>query len=237
MKQMKRCLALLLAVALALLAGCSSGNRVESSTAAGLENYAVDGEPGQEDSPARTLLEHGQELVSLMGQMAGNDAYIQLYTGSPQIGEILSAAGEGDFSSPAAVYRVLVPESALGQYGLVELDSLDGLSQELRENVKARAVSSLPTLLNSMGGASVLAAASVCTAGKTFFSAEVPKNGVIYLYLYEDAVPAAVVFLPGEDGTVSATGMLILYDGFQVESPAELSGLLGELGAEVSPVV
>lgn len=236
MKSMKRALALLLALALAILAGCSDGSRTESSSAVGSENYAVDGEPGQ-GAPAKALWEHGQELVSLMGEMAANEAYIDLYTGSDEIGELLSEAGKGDFSAPTAVYRIQVPESVLGQYGLMEPDSLDGLSDGLRESVKAKSVSSLPVLLNSMGGANILAASSVCTASKTFRSGEVPGNGLIYLYLYEDAVPAAVVFLPGEDGTASASGTLILYDGFQPESPDDISRLLGELGAEVSQIV
>lgn len=233
---MKRYFALLLALALVLLAGCSGGQRVESSSAAGEQNFSQNGEPAQ-DAPVKSLREHGQELVSLMGEMAGSEEYVDLYTGSDEIGEILSAAGEGDFSAPTAVYRVLVPESALGQYGLMGADSLDGFSPELQKSLKARTVSSLPTLINSMGGANILAAASVCTANKTFRSTEVPGNGLIYLYLYENAVPAAVVFLPGEDGTVSASGMLILYDGFQVESADDLSGLLGELGAEVSEIL
>lgn len=238
MDRMKRCLALLLALALVLLAGCSGAERAPSSTAAGEEDFSQNGEPAQ-DAPVKSLLEHGQELAALMGEMAKSEAYIDLYTANDEIGEILSAAGEGDFSAPAAVYSIRFPESALGR--LLELsgllDSLDGLSDELRESVRAKLVSSLPTLINGMGGANVLAAASVCTAGKTFRSAEVSGNGLIYLYLYENAVPAAVVFQPGEDGTVSASGMLILYDGFRAESPDDLSGLLGELGADVSEIL
>lgn len=234
MNRIKRAVALLLALALALLAGCSDGQRTESSSAAGEQDFSQNGEPAQ-DAPAKSLLEHGQELVSLMGEMAGNEAYIDLYTGSPEIGELLAEAGKGDHSAPAAVYRIRFPESALGK--LLELsgllDSLDGLSDELRESVRAKAIASLPTRLNGLGGANVLAAASVCTAGKTFRSTEVSGNGLIDLYLYENAVPAAVVFLPGEDGTVSASGMLILYDGFQSENPDDLSGMLEELGAEV----
>lgn len=235
MNRMKRCLALLLALSLVLLAGCSGVERAPSSSTVGEQNFSQNGEPAQ-DAPVKSLREHGQELAALMGEMAGSEAYIDLYTEDPEIGEILSEAGEGDFSSPTAVYRIQVPESALSQYGLVGLDSLYGLSPGLRESVKAKLASSLPSLLNGMGGANVLAAASICTAGKTFRSTEVSGNGLIYLYLYENAVPAAVVFLPGEDGTVSASGMLILYDGFRAESTDDLSGLLGELGATVEEV-
>lgn len=234
LNKMRKCLALLLALTLVLLAGCSNAQRSPSSSAAGSENYAVDGGPGQGDPPAKSLLEHGQELISLMGEMAGTGAYIGLYTENTEIGGVLSAAGEGDFSNPKAVYRVQISEVTLSR--LLEqlgIASLDGLTPELRESLKTRSVSSLPTLINSMGGANTLAAASICTANKTFRSTEVPGNGMIYLYFYENAVPAAVVFLPGEDGTASATGMLILYDGFQAEDPDDLSGLLGELGADI----
>lgn len=236
MNRIKRGLALLLALALVLLAGCSKAEQLPSSTAVGPEESSPAADDAKNTAPAKSLREHGQELVALMGEMAGNGAYIGLYTENTEIGEVLSAAGEGDFSNPKAVYRIQVPESALGQYGLIELESLDRLSPALRKNVKSKSVTALPTMLNSMGGANTLAAASICTANKTFRSDEVPDSGVIYLYLYEDAVPAAVVFLPGEDGTVLATGMLILYDGFQAESPEDISGLLGELGAEVTEI-
>lgn len=234
MNKIKRGLTLLLALALVLLAGCSSTERVPSSTASGSEDFSVDGEPGQGDPATKTLLEHGQELVSLMGEMAGSGAYIGMYTESTEIGEILSTAGEGDFSDAKAVYLVQISEVTLSR--LLEqlgIASLDGLTPELRESLKARSVSSVPTLINSMGGATTLAAASICTANKTFRSTEVPGSGMIYLYIYENAVPAAVVFLPGEDGTASASGMLILYDGFQAEDLDDLSGLLGELGADI----
>jgi len=209
-----RAAALLLALAMALLAGC--GQKAQA--------------------PGKSLKEQGQELVSLMGEMAASGDYVSFYTDADEMRELLSAAGEGDFSSPKAVYSIRFPDSALGGLlSLVGMNSLDGLSGELRANVKARMMSALPSQVNAMGGADVLAAASLCTASKTFLNGEVSEN-VIYLYVYEDAVPAAVTFLPGEDGAVSATGMLILYDGFQAEDMETLSGQLEQLGAEVEEV-
>lgn len=213
MKKSMRGAALLLALAVALLAGC-----------------------GQKAQAGKSLKEQGQELVSLMGEMAASGDYVSFYTDADEMRELLSAAGEGDHSSPTAVYSIRFPDSALdGLLALAGLDSLDGLSQGLQASIKARVVAALPTQVNAMGGSNVLAAASLCTASKTFLSGEVSEN-VIYLYVYEDAVPAAVVFLPGEDGTVSATGMLILYDGFQAGGLEKISGQLEQLGAEVGEV-
>ena len=86
-----------------------------------------------------------------------------------------------------------------------------------------------------MGGAEQLAAASICTAGKVFASDELEENA-IYLYTYENAVPAAVSFSRGEDGTVSATGVLVLYDGFPAGDTPEVEQFLAELGVEVEEV-
>lgn len=214
---MKRKIALLLALALMLLAGCQQQAPAEAA-------------------PAKSPREQGAELVPLMGEMAGNPLFAEIYGWNTEMSQALTSAREGDFSSPKAVYCIRVPDSALNNLmGSAGFANLDEFSEGLRKNIRARAASSLPTQLNAMGGSQVLAAASMCTASKTFVDASVTDN-MIYVYVYEDAVPAAVVFTPGEGGAVSATGMLILYDGFQAGSLEELSELLGQLGAEVSEV-
>lgn len=215
---MKRFIALLLGLTMVLLlAGCQ--RQAPAAVA-----------------PAKSLRDRGAELVPRMAEMATSPYYASAYTEDPGITEALAQVAQGDFTAPQAVYCIRFPESALNQ--LMEqagLTGLDGLSQELREGLKDRAFASLPTQINAMAGAEKLAAASICTAGELFVDPSVTEN-VIYLYVYRNAVPAAVVFHPGEDGAVSASGTLILYDGFPLGSLEDISGVLGPLGAEVSEV-
>lgn len=230
MKKMKT-VALLLALALVLLAGCGQGNAPAPSSGAPESSQAA---PSQ--APEKTLLEQGQELVALMGEMANNSQYASFYTDDQEMQELLAAAGEGDFSSPQAVYAIRFPDEALaGLLELAGLGSLDGFSDELRQNLRARVISAMPTQLNAMGGSSVLAAASICTASKTFVNGQAAEN-LIYLYTYPNAVPVAVTFLPGEDGAVSATGMFILYEQGQSMGPEQFQSLLGSFGVEIEEV-
>ena len=60
---------------------------------------------------------------------------------------------------------------------------------------------------------------------------------MIYLYVYKDAPPIAVTFVPGDDSTVSATANFILYDEFTFGSSAEIKEFFSELAPEVTQVV
>ena len=57
----------------------------------------------QPEIPEKTLYDQGRELVSLMGEMAASTPYTSLYTGDQEMAELLSGAGEWDFSAPQTV--------------------------------------------------------------------------------------------------------------------------------------
>lgn len=185
------------------------------------------------ESGEKPLYERGLEVVSLMAEMAGSDAYLSAYSDSEEIREILSGAGAGDFSSPEAVYRVKLPAGAL--WGLAQMPASGELTEPLREEIESKIYSAFVSQINAMGGTASLAAASICTAGTLFVDKGLTEN-TLYLYVFENAVPAAVVFLPGEDGAVSATGMLILYDGFDVGELQGSGPFFGQTGIEIEQI-
>ena len=78
-------------------------------------------------------------------------------------------------------------------------------------------------------------ATTICTAGKTFVSTE-GDGDAIYLYVYENACPAAVSFVRGEDNSVSASGTFILNDGFDASSHESLEEFFGEAGAVIKEI-
>lgn len=180
---------------------------------------------GAADKP---LYQHGLEVAGLLGEMAGNPAYLSLFSSNEAILTVLAEAAQGDFSQPKAVYRITLSVSALHP-------EVEGLSGALRKSLEARLTAAVFTQVNALGGPEQLAAASICTAG-TVFASDALEENAIYLYTYENAVPAAVSFTQGEDGTVSANGMLVLYNGFSADTAAEIGQFLAELGAEVEEV-
>lgn len=205
--------AILAASLVLLLAACGGGTEAKSGE--------------------KSLYERGLEVVSLMAEMAGNDAYLSAYSDNGEIREILSGAGAGDFSSPEAVYRVKIPAVAL--WSIAQMPAGGELPEPLREEIESKILTAFVSRINAMGGTAALAAASICTAGTLFVDEELTEN-TLYLYVFENAVPAAVVFLPGEDGAVSATGMLILCDGFDVDVLEGSGQLFGQTGIELEQI-
>ena len=206
---MKKLTSILLAIL--LLAGCSAGEKQEKSA-----------------------YDHGLELVTMLDEMSESEEYIQIYTGASSINEIVAGIGELDYSAPSNVYKITVSEENLS--AMAELGRLEGASEELQSFVKQRTLAALITQVNAMAGAETLAATSVCTAGKTFVNKEL-ESAMIYLYVYKEAPPIAVTFVPGDDSTVSATANFILYKEFTCGSSAELKEFFSELAPEVTQVV
>lgn len=193
----------------------------------------TDGDSGT--GSQRSLYSHGLDVISLMCEIAGSDDYLSFYTDSDELGAIVRDIRAGDHTSPKAVYAVSVDADSLSTLALMAGIDLGGASDELRAYISQRVVGSIATQLNAMGGASSIAAASICTAGKTFVSEDI-EGSVIYLYTYENAVPVAVTFTVGEDHTVSANGVFVVYDGFKCGSVDEIKASFGYMDVEVTEV-
>jgi len=194
---------------------------------------ACNGESGNA-SGEKTLLEHGLEVVASMDEMASSEKYVNFYTGSAEMAEIVKDISKGDHSKPDAVYKITVDKNAMEAWDI--LGGLEGLSENLKTAMRQKAFgAALITQINAQNGSATLAATTICTAGKTFVSSE-GDGDAIYLYVYENACPAAVSFVRGEDNSVSASGTFILNDGFDASSPESLEAFFGESGAVIKSV-
>lgn len=227
MKQFFRGTALALALAIILLLG---GCTRKEPTGEAIE-------PAPAPAPAKTLYQQGEDLAAQLVEMAGNRDYLSLYTGEEEILNILAQTVEGkDYTTPKAVYSLTISEDAAGKIlTAMEMDNANNLPDHLKQKARERIFQALPTQVNAMSGAQTLAAASICIANKVFVDPGL-TDGIIYLYTYENGEPIAVVFQPGEDGAVSASGTFLLNDDFQMDSLEGLSGLLGMLGVTVEEV-
>ncbi|MBQ9845205.1 MAG: hypothetical protein IJO54_03895 [Oscillospiraceae bacterium] len=173
---------------------------------------------------SKGLYEHGLELVAMAEEMADSESYLEIYTGSPRISEVVSQFGQGDYSAPQKVYRLTPTADYLAGYDMAA--DLSGLSDTLKKTISDKAIASLATRINAMDGAENLAATTVCTAGKTFVSGELTE-ACVWLYVYENGFPVAVTFTAGEDSTVAASAMFISCSDFQPESSQKIEEYLG----------
>lgn len=182
----------------------------------------------------KSLYAQGLEVIQLMLEMAQTEEYIDMLAGSTEIKSVVQDINTGDYSKPKAVYAISVTDDELAF--LAEFDSLDDISDDLKTLLMQKLHGSLMMRINGMSGALNLAAASVCTAGKTFVNKDVTED-VIYLYTYDDAVPVAVVFTVGEDHAVSASGMFVMFDGFTCGSADEIEAFFGYVDIDVVEVL
>ena len=181
----------------------------------------------------KSLYEQGLGVISLMAEAASAEEYVAAYTGNPEIMEIIQNVGAGDYTTPTAVYSLSVGDEVL--LSMLGLENLNGISIELKDNLLSRAFGSLITQINGYAGVNSLAASSVLTLGKSFVDSSVTED-MIYIYTFENALPAAVSFTVGENGAVSAGGNFIMYEEFTCGSVAEVQEFFSEFGAEVTEV-
>ncbi len=183
--------------------------------------------------PDKSLYEQGLDVVALMSEMARTDGYVAIYSGSQEMCDAVKNIGKGDFGEPKAVYEITVDDESLA---LVSgMKNLEGASEELKQSLKQKLLAAFMMQINGMGGAVDLASSNVCAAEKTFVNGDVTED-TIYLYTYENALPAAVIFMVGEDGAVSANGIFIMFDEFTCGSEAEIKSFFHDCSVEVKAV-
>lgn len=177
----------------------------------------------------QSLYAHGMDVVHLMAEMVGAEDYVNLFTANTEIREIVDQLAEGDYTEPEAVYVLTVPEESLTY--MAELSTLENTSDALKQYLKQRMTASLVSQINGRSGAVKLAAASVCTAGKTFVHDQ--AQDAIYLYVFANTAPVAVTFTAGEDQTVSVSGMFVVYEDFPCGSVEEIEDFFEEINVQV----
>ena len=182
----------------------------------------------------KSLYEQVLEIVQLLSEMTQTEGYADVYTGNSEVKAVIQSISTSDYSSPKAVYAISAADDDLA--AMVELNRLGNVSDELKNFLLRRARSALMTQINSMSGVENLAASSVCTAGKSFVNENAAED-VIYLYTYENARPIAVTFTIGENHSVSASGMFVMYDGFTCGSAAEIESFFSDISVDVSEVL
>ncbi len=182
----------------------------------------------------KSLYSQGLELVGMMSELTKSEDYVNVYTPNEDIKNIIAEIGNNDYSvAPKAVYSISISEDDLA--ALSELNGINNLSDELKDVLSRKTLGAVITQINGMSGVDNLAAASLCTVGKTFVNENVTED-TIYLYTYENALPVAVTFAVGDDFSVSANGVFVMYEDFTCSSAAEIENFFSEIAVEAKEV-
>ena len=181
-----------------------------------------------------SIYEQGLEVVALMDEMADSQSYVQMFTGNNQISEVIQSNTNGDYSEPVKVYEVVLQND--NSLGLLRNDETqESMSDKLKEIISKKINASVITQLNAHGGSENLAASTICTVGISFVNNEV-KEDVIYIYVYENTAPVAVMFSQEGNDIVSANGTFMFGEEFRNLTEESISELFEGLYVTVSEV-
>ena len=181
-----------------------------------------------------SLYEQGLEVVALMEEMADSQSYVQMFTGNTQIRELIQSNANGDYSKPQAVYEVVLQkDNYQGLLGNEEIQ--ETMSDELKGIIRKKVNASVITQLNAYGGSENLAASTICTTEVSFVNGEV-KEDVIYIYVYENTAPVAVIFLQEGNDIVSANGTFLFAEELTNLTEESISQLFEGLYVTVQKV-
>lgn len=178
----------------------------------------------------KTMYEQGLSLIAIMEEMGKSDLYHATMTSSDTVIGKLEAIRTGDFSKPDTVYTIALSEDYIAM--MSEWEEMPEISDTLKDVLNTKLIGAFATQINALAGAETLAASAVCAAGKTFVD-ESCKENMMYLYVFEEGVPAAVTFVPGEGGAVSASGTFILYGGVDFSDENARRDFFAGMGAEI----
>ena len=188
----------------------------------------------ESSAETKALYTQGLEVIQLMFEMTQSEEYIDLCGGSSEIKSVVQNISTGDYTTPKAVYAISISDENLA--AIAELNKMDNSSKGLKSFLMQRILGSIMTRINGMGGVDNIAAASICTGGKTFVCENVNEN-VIYLYTYDNAVPVAVTFTVGEEHAISASGVFVINDKFRDGSADEIKSSFNDITVEVTEVL
>ena len=162
-----------------------------------------------------------------MEEMADSDAYVSAIGASSELSDIIKSIGSGDYTAPDKVFKAAVPDGVSAVTFEANGMETSGMSERLLSELDKRVVSAAATRLNSLDGATTLAATSVLIASDNFLC-EGLDSAVTYIYHFTGTASVMLTFLPGDENIVSASGFFIMNDLFDGVTEEDIADLLAE---------
>ena len=176
-------------------------------------------------STSHTVMSAGEEIISLMADMAKCEDYGSLFNLPAAYGEIAKQLTGGDYSHPSKTYMLTFSE-----HQLLGVSIDDGkYAEPLADYLRSSAYIALASTINRHSGLEALSVSSAYAAQMTFVCPSVKQN-IAYLYTFDNGAPIVVFFLPGEDGSVRAIGYFLLNEMLKTDSAEQIETSMSEIG-------
>ena len=184
------------------------------------------------DTPSKSILERGDEIISIVSDMVASDEYIEAMSGGASAyDELISEVKTIDFSKIATVYELNIPEKeTLKKLSRQNFD-MDKMPQSVIDKLYLGIGSSLASYINGKGGSDSLVVATFFSAGKCFVDKSITHKKHL-LYAFESGHLMLISFVPREDGAVSASSHFILNDEFLSADAKQISESFEEFGLD-----
>jgi len=174
---------------------------------------------------SKSLIDHGFDVISLMAEMVENEDFKVFYNFPAAYDETIRKLRASNYSQCQGVYELTVSNNQLFDVSV----GSDAMSERLYNYVQSSSFISFASSVNQLAGLEALAVSAAFCAQKTFVAPEEIENSC-FLYVFENAYPITVFFLPGEDNTVRAIGYFILHNGLLTNSAQDIENALYDMG-------
>ena len=141
-------------------------------------------------------LETASELARCVGELAGDEAYMQMMTSNPF--DILAPLQEADFASVTGAWRIRIGEGMISLMG-----TLDGMSQTGRESLNSKMPSAILNQWNAYVSAEAVAASAMLAYMRTYSMPEDFEQCALLLRF--DGAQVGVAFMQTGEDTITAT--------------------------------
>ena len=158
-------------------------------------------------------LETASELARCVGELAGDEAYMQMMTSNPF--DILAPLQEADFASVTGAWRIRIGEGMISLMG-----TLDGMSQTGRESLNSKMPSAILNQWNAYVSAEAVAASTMLAYMRTYSMPEDFEQCALILQF--DGAQVGVAFMQTGEDTITATAYpLFLAEDSSLEESIE----------------
>lgn len=173
---------------------------------------------GDTAATERLLAERGLALIDRMSRLARSEEYVSYMTGTESMLDEIAAIASADYTSPQQI--MIIDGTAFAP------DTTDFI----RNQIRVKAVRSVPAMINGLNGAQILAASSILQVDDAFRCDGIDHTA-IYLFAYDAPYSAMVTYNPTEDGTVAAIASFVKF------SPADSAAVSRHVADAIGSII
>lgn len=171
------------------------------------------------------LLGEGIALTCEMGELAGNDEYVDLLVGGGSVRNMIDEIASQDYSMPGDIHMIKLSDDIVRRVIMANSGGTpvsDSLMDKLRLRINASLVGNL---INARQGVEAVAAASVMTWSKSYIAPDNWSDNRLLILEYPGKFSSVVSFVQTGDGVITGTAAFVRND--EQGALATLNELMG----------